>query len=85
VVLHLDTIRRHAHSGPILEPKTEDYRVDDTVEQREENDCIQAAIRSAVDEGYSPADIQSWVDNEEAVTLSIITEVKNTIEVRSFD
>lgn len=85
VVLHLDTIRRHAHSGPILEPKTEDYRVDDTVEQREENDCIKAAIRSAVDEGYSPADIQSWVDNEQALTLSIITEVKNTIEVRSFD
>jgi TPP-dependent pyruvate/acetoin dehydrogenase alpha subunit len=85
VVLHLDTIRRHAHSGPILESKTEDYRIDDTVEQRDANDCIQAAIISAADEGFTSADIHNWVDSEESATLSLVTEIKNTIEVRSFD
>jgi TPP-dependent pyruvate/acetoin dehydrogenase alpha subunit len=85
VVLHLDTIRRHAHSGPILESKTEDYRIDDTVEQRDANDCIQAAIISAGDEGFTSVDIQNWVDSEESATLSLVTEIKNTIEVRSFD
>ena len=86
VVMHLDVIRRHAHSGPILEHKTESYRSDDdTVEDRETNDCIEVAKIAAVNEGHSSADIERWIDNERTKTLAIVREVKNTIEVRSFD
>lgn len=85
VVMHLDIIRRHAHSGPILEHKMESYRVDDTIEDREANDCIEAAKKAAVHEGYSSTDIQRWIDDEQSKTLATVTQIKNTIEVRSFD
>jgi TPP-dependent pyruvate/acetoin dehydrogenase alpha subunit len=86
VVMHLvDIIRRHAHSGPILEHKTESYRVKDTIEDREANDCIEAARKAAIHEGYSPTDTQRWIDDEQTKTLAAVTQIKNTIEVRSFD
>lgn len=85
VVMHLDVIRRHAHSGPILEHKMESYRIDDTVEDRESNDCIEAAKKAAADEGYSSIDILRWIDDEQTETLATLTKIKDTIEVRSFD
>ena len=50
-MLHLETIRRHAHSGPILETENQDYRGDETMEYREENDCIALAMDLAVSDG----------------------------------
>jgi len=48
VVLHLDVLRRHGHSGPMKEKSTSDYRLDfDTIEHREKNDCIKLACEYA--------------------------------------
>jgi len=85
VVLHLDTVRRHAHSGPILETKTEDYRINDTIEQREDNDCISQAVSDAVANGFALSEVQGWIEDEEKETLNVVKKVKDTIEVRSFD
>ena len=85
VVLHLDTVRRHAHSGPILETKTEDYRINDTIEQRDDNDCIKYAVADAVTNGFDLSEVESWIEDEEKKTLKFVKKVKDTIEVRSFD
>lgn len=85
VVLHLDTVRRHAHSGPILETKTEDYRINDSIEQRDNNDCIANAVKNAVNNGFDMSEVQSWIDDEEAKTLNFVRKIKDTIEVRNFD
>lgn len=85
VVLHLDTVRRHAHSGPILETKTEDYRINDTIEQREDNDCISQAVSEAVANGFTLSKVQGWIEDEEKETLNFVKKVKDTIEVRNFD
>jgi len=85
VVLHLDTLRRHAHSGPILEAKTEDYRIDDTIEEREANDCIALAEAAAIESGFDQAEVAGWVEDERASTLTFVKKIKDTIEVRSFD
>lgn len=85
VVLHLDTLRTHAHSGPILEEKTEDYRINDTIEDRQKNDCISLAQAAAIDSGFDQAIVTEWIDEERALTLKFAKNIKNTIEVRSFD
>ena len=85
VVLHLDVFRRHAHSGPILETKNEDYRGDDTIEIREANDCIVLATDLAVSNGVSSSDIQRIIHEEQTETFASVNQIKNTIEVRSFD
>ena len=85
VVMHLDVLRRHAHSGPIMESKTEDYRAEDTLEYREANDCIEIAKKAAASEGHSPEDVLSWIDDEQTKTMTNVVQIKNTIEVRSFD
>lgn len=85
VVMHVDVIRRHAHSGPILETETENYRINDSVEEREANDCIKVAARDAIAEGHPSTDVKRWMDEERRVTLAILSETKRTIKVRSFD
>ena len=84
-VLHLETIRRHAHSGPILETENQDYRGDETIEYREENDCIALAMDLAVSDGVAKGDLEKLIRREQAETLDLLREVKSSIEVRSFD
>ena len=85
VVMHLDVLRRHAHSGPIMESKTEEYREEDTLEYREANDCIEIAKKAAASEGHLPEDILYWIEDEQSKTMTIVKQIKKTIEVRSFD
>ncbi|MDA8860566.1 thiamine pyrophosphate-dependent dehydrogenase E1 component subunit alpha [Planktomarina temperata] len=41
VVLHLDVVRMHGHSGPLLEKENQQYReTNDTIANRLGNDCI---------------------------------------------
>ena len=84
VVLHLDVIRRHTHSGPILEEEDELYRCEnDKVSDREANDCLINACLSAHAEGSSKAEIDSWIKEEECKVLKIINDTKDKITVRS--
>ena len=83
--MHLDVLRRHAHSGPIMESKTEEYREEDTLEYREANDCIEIAKKAAASEGHLPEDILYWIEDEQSKTMTIVKQIKKTIEVRSFD
>ena len=85
VVLHLDIDRMHAHSGPILEDKTEDYRGVDTVEKRKETDCIVLASKDASKNGYKEKEISQWVQEETSNTLNELNLIKSTIKVRNFD
>ena len=82
-MLHLETIRRHAHSGPILETENQDYRGDETIEYREENDCIALAMDLAVSDGVAKGDLEKLIRREQAETLDLLREVKSSIEVRS--
>ena len=86
VVLHLDVLRSHTHSGPILETKDESYRdKGDTIISRELNDCILLASNKATSKGSSKNAIKSWIETEKADTLRVISKVKSKVEVRSFD
>jgi len=86
VVLHLDVLRRHTHSGPILEMKDETYRDEsDTIKNRELNDCILLASNDAVLKGSNRSKVNSWIESEKTKTLQVISEVKKNIKVRSFD
>ena len=86
VVLHLDVLRRHAHSGPILETVDEFYRHEnDKISDREENDCLINACLEAELEGNSRTEIDSWIEKEQGRVLKIINNVKNKITVKSLD
>jgi TPP-dependent pyruvate/acetoin dehydrogenase alpha subunit len=86
VVLHLDVLRRHTHSGPILEMEDMKYRdKNDTVHNRELNDCIFLASNDAVLNGNNRSTVNSWIESEKTKTLQEISEVKKNIKVRSFD
>jgi len=86
VVLHLDVTRRHAHSGPILEMTDEPYRNEnDTIIDRENNDCLIGACLEAEANGFDSEEVNSWVKTEEQKICEILKDIKNTIRVRSFD
>jgi TPP-dependent pyruvate/acetoin dehydrogenase alpha subunit len=85
VVLHLNTLRRHAHSGPILEEKDEDYRLTDSVAYRDERDCISVASELAIDNGFGIDDIQNWINTEEEMTKERLIKIKKSIKVRTLD
>ncbi len=85
VVLHLDIDRMHAHSGPILEEKTEEYRGEDTLEKRLESDCIEIASQDAINNGYPEQEVISWIEEQEFRTLQELKNIKSTIRVRNFD
>lgn len=84
VVLHLDIDRMHAHSGPILEEKTEAYRGNDTVEQRMASDCILLASQEAVNNGNSEKEVSIWIEDEINRTMEELKRIKSTIRVRNF-
>ena len=85
VVLHLDVDRMHAHSGPILEEKTETYRGADTIENREASDCILLASRDALNYGYTKEEVANWIEEETNRTMEELKGIKSTIKVRNFD
>ena len=64
VVLHVDVLRRHGHSGPMKENNTPDYRLDiDTIEYREKNDCINLACEYAeLELGYKDEDLKELLE-----------------------
>ena len=60
VVMHLDVLRRHGHSGPLKENSTSEYRLDfDTIEHREKNDCIKLACEYANLNGYDKSQLEN--------------------------
>ena len=85
VVLHLDIDRMHAHSGPILEEKTEAYRGTDTVEQRITSDCILLASQDALNNGHNEEEVANWIGDETNRTMEELKRIKSTIRVRNFD
>ena len=85
VVLHLDILRRHGHSGPILETKDEAYRIEDSIEYREKNDCLIIAKKEALADGFKLDEIESWIESQVAETMKTVMHVKSTIEVRNFE
>ena len=86
VVIHLDVLRRHSHSGPILEMKDETYRdKSDSINHRKLNDCILLASNNAVLKGTSQSEVDSWIESEKTKTFQLLALVKKNIKVRSFD
>lgn len=83
VVLHLDLVRRHGHSGPMKENDQADYRHDyDTLEHREEIDCIQIAKMEACELGFNNDEVDFWINDEHEKVLDYVTKIKETIDVR---
>ncbi len=85
VVLHLVTQRLHSHSGPILESDTLSYRGLDTIESRQELDCIKVSKEAAALQDHSKSEIESWEITETSQTLAELNSIKETIKVRSLD
>jgi TPP-dependent pyruvate/acetoin dehydrogenase alpha subunit len=77
VVLHIDVLRRHGHSGPMKENTTSDYRLDfDTLEHRGKNDCIALACDYAeLELGHS----NDWLKELVEITSSKLTEKMDTL------
>ncbi len=82
VILHLDLLRRHGHSGPMQENDNADYRIEDTLEYRNENDCLLIAKKEAIKSGLSESKIEEWISSAREETLEIVSKVKETIDVR---
>lgn len=86
VVLHLDLIRRHGHSGPMKEIDHAEYRHNfETIEYRDKNDCLNIAKIEAQNNGYKLSEIESWINDEEYEVMKILNKVKDSIDVRQIN
>ena len=85
VVLKLNTLRQHTHSGPIIETTDADYRDGDTIEYRERNDCINLAINEAVSKGYKSNELNDLIEITKTETKNELDKIFSTIRVRSLD
>ena len=82
VVLHLDLLRRHGHSGPMKENENADYRNEDTLDYRNQNDCLLIARTEAINSGISEEEVDVWIKSAQEETLETVIQTKETINVR---
>ncbi len=84
VVMHLDVLRRHGHSGPLKENSTSEYRLDfDTIEHREKNDCIKLACEYAeLELGYDKSQLEESVETTNSEITKKMDALIGDINVR---
>lgn len=83
VVLHLNVLRRHGHSGPMKEEKDAEYRINDTIDYREKYDPIMILIRHIKKEGLSSEEIDSFISKRTKFYDDQLHNIKETINVRA--
>ena len=76
VVLHLDLLRRHGHSGPMKENENADYRNEDTLDYRNQNDCLLIARTEAINSGISEEEVDVWIKSAQEETLETVIQTK---------
>jgi len=86
-VLHLDVRRYHAHSGPLLETKDQEYRdCDDTILDRVKNDCIKIAKEEVVNNSImSLSEIERIIKKKEISVNNHIKKITLDINVKNCD
>ena len=84
VVMHIDLLRTHGHSGPMKENDTAPYRdQNDTLEDRNSRDCIRIAVHHATENmGYNLSEVNMWIENESAITTQNFNDIVGGINVR---
>jgi TPP-dependent pyruvate/acetoin dehydrogenase alpha subunit len=83
-VLHLDVVRMHGHSGPLLEKQNQDYRErSDTIEFRTSRDCINRLTNYLQSfHGLPEAVINAVISNTTAETRLAFKNLMAVIDVR---
>ena len=83
-VLHLDVVRFHGHSGPLLEKADQQYReLGDSIKDREENDPIKLSIEYAEAEcGIPKSQIKNLVNETENAVKCEMKQILDQINVR---
>ncbi|OCX53930.1 hypothetical protein BEL04_06525 [Mucilaginibacter sp. PPCGB 2223] len=81
-VLHLDVVRgTYGHSGPMKE-KAPGYRVNDTPEFIEANDCITVSKDLLIQNGVEPEKVEALIANTIKETEEKFLNIRNQIKVR---
>lgn len=85
VVLHLDVLRMHGHSGPLLEKGNQEYReVTDTVENRIANDCIvQHCSYMKSEFSFAQTELDAVMGEKIGETRQIFENLMDEINVRA--
>ena len=81
-VLHLDVLRRHAHSGPIFEHKDAEYRKEDTIEHREKMDPIKFMLSQSKDFKLSDSEINLFLKEVQEDIREKLSILKESINAR---
>ena len=83
-ILHLDVIRFHGHSGPLLEKTDQEYREqDDSLAQRYAQDPIKLGIEFAIKElGFDNSMLQDLAEKTEQSAIAEMRQILEEIDVR---
>ncbi len=82
VVLHLNVLRRHGHSGPMKESSNLDYRIGDSIDYRDKNDPINILYARMKKSGYSSSQLDDLTKKLSKKYTSKLNSIKKTINVR---
>jgi pyruvate dehydrogenase E1 component alpha subunit len=82
VVLHLNVLRRHGHSGPMKESSNLDYRIGDSIDYRDKNDPINILYARMKKNGYSSKQLENLTKKLSNKYTRKLNSIKKTINVR---
>jgi len=83
-VLHLDVVRSHGHSGPMVEETDQEYReADDGIEDRKARDPIMLSTKYAEEEyGIPKSEIEALIERVESAASLEMKQILGEINVR---